>query len=146
MIGMNAHINLDLGIAAATVAPTPAELEALHADFNRINDVLARLVRIVEDAALHRSARRCSGSPTRHRGGADLRLRLERGARRGVEAGAGSGGRAREAWPAIVARRDALSALAARALYPLHGLAAVTARLTHGTSRATSLNIQVVAE
>src|SRR5512147_1253946 len=47
MLGMNAHINLDLGIAAATVAPTPAQLEALHADFNRINDVLARLVRIV---------------------------------------------------------------------------------------------------
>src|SRR5204863_6652854 len=33
MIGMNAHINLDLGIAAATVAPTPAQLDALQPDF-----------------------------------------------------------------------------------------------------------------
>src|SRR5687768_4780474 len=48
MLGMNAHINLDLGIAAATVAPTRPQLEALHDDFNRINDVLARLVKIVE--------------------------------------------------------------------------------------------------
>ena len=43
LLGMNAHINLDLGIAAARTAPG-AELEALHADFNRINGVLASLV------------------------------------------------------------------------------------------------------
>ncbi len=43
LLGMNAHINLDLGIAAARTAPGPA-LEGLHADFNRINQVLARLV------------------------------------------------------------------------------------------------------
>lgn len=41
--GMNAHINLDLGIAAATVAPG-AELTALEQDFKTINAVLARLV------------------------------------------------------------------------------------------------------
>jgi len=43
LLGMNAHINLDLGIAAAAAAPG-AELESLHNDFNRINDVLANLV------------------------------------------------------------------------------------------------------
>lgn len=43
LIGMNAHINLDLGIAAATVAPG-AELAALQGDFNTINSVLGRLV------------------------------------------------------------------------------------------------------
>ncbi len=43
LIGMNAHINLDLGIAAATVAPG-AELAALQGDFNTINAVLGRLV------------------------------------------------------------------------------------------------------
>ena len=43
LTGMNAHINLDLGIAAATVAPG-AELAALQGDFNTINTVLARLV------------------------------------------------------------------------------------------------------
>ena len=41
--GMNAHINLDLGIAAATVAPG-AEFAALEGDFKRINAVLSRLV------------------------------------------------------------------------------------------------------
>ncbi len=43
IIGMNAHINLDLGIAAATVAPG-AELAALEEDFKTINAVLSRLV------------------------------------------------------------------------------------------------------
>ncbi len=43
LTGMSAHINLDLGIAAATVAPG-ADLAALEGDFNTINTVLGRLV------------------------------------------------------------------------------------------------------
>ena len=43
LVGMNAHINLDLGIAAAAVAPGEA-YEGLHDDFNKINAVLASLV------------------------------------------------------------------------------------------------------
>lgn len=43
LVGMNAHINLDLGIAAATVAPGP-QLSDLHSDFDLINDVLAELI------------------------------------------------------------------------------------------------------
>lgn len=39
LLGMNAHINLDLGIAAATVAKG-APLDELEADFGRINDIL----------------------------------------------------------------------------------------------------------
>jgi hypothetical protein len=46
LLGMNAHINLDLGIAAATVAPGAA-LPALHDDFLKINTVLASLVQTV---------------------------------------------------------------------------------------------------
>ena len=43
LLGINAHINLDLGIAAVrTVGPTG--LPALHDDFNRINKALADLV------------------------------------------------------------------------------------------------------
>jgi hypothetical protein len=43
LLGMNAHINLDLGIAAAeTMRGEP--LESLHDDFNRINGILASLV------------------------------------------------------------------------------------------------------
>ena len=43
LLGMNAHINLDLGIAAARTAPG-GELAAIENDFNTINDVLADLV------------------------------------------------------------------------------------------------------
>jgi len=43
LVGMNAHINLDLGIAAATVAPGPG-IDGLHSDFDMVNDVLADLI------------------------------------------------------------------------------------------------------
>lgn len=46
-LGMNAHINLDLGIAAAEVSPG-AGIDGLHGDFNRINGVLASLLPTVE--------------------------------------------------------------------------------------------------
>jgi Family of unknown function (DUF5995) len=48
LLGMNAHINLDLGIAAAEVAPGPS-LAGLEADFGRINGILASRVDGVED-------------------------------------------------------------------------------------------------
>jgi len=47
LAGMNAHINLDLGIAAARTCPG-AELQGLRGDFDRINDVLAKLTPAVE--------------------------------------------------------------------------------------------------
>ena len=43
LLGMNAHINLDLGIAAASIS-TPANIEDLQGDFNKINEVLGSLV------------------------------------------------------------------------------------------------------
>jgi len=43
LLGMNAHINYDLGIAAAETCPGAA-LESLHHDFNEINDILASLI------------------------------------------------------------------------------------------------------
>jgi uncharacterized protein DUF5995 len=46
LLGMNAHINLDLGIAAARIAPGAA-LPGLHADFLRINVILGSLVNTV---------------------------------------------------------------------------------------------------
>jgi len=47
LLGMNAHINVDLGIAAAQVAPGSA-LPALRDDFDRINGILAGLVDSVQ--------------------------------------------------------------------------------------------------
>jgi hypothetical protein len=46
LAGMNAHIDLDLGIVACEVAK-PGPLEALHTDFNMINAVLAHQVKTV---------------------------------------------------------------------------------------------------
>ena len=47
LAGMNAHINLDLGIAAARTAPGE-ELAGLRGDFDKINDILASLTPLVE--------------------------------------------------------------------------------------------------
>jgi uncharacterized protein DUF5995 len=47
LVGINAHINLDLGIAAAQTAPGD-QLPGLQTDFNGINTVLAELVSTVE--------------------------------------------------------------------------------------------------
>jgi hypothetical protein len=43
LVGINAHINFDLGIAAQAVAPGNA-LPALKTDFNRINDILGDMI------------------------------------------------------------------------------------------------------
>lgn len=48
LMGMNAHINLDLGIAATEISKgkNPADLQN---DFNRINEILSSLVHEVQD-------------------------------------------------------------------------------------------------
>jgi hypothetical protein len=49
MAGINAHIALDLGIAAQSIG-SPAQVRALREDFNRINGVLASQVNgVVQD-------------------------------------------------------------------------------------------------
>jgi hypothetical protein len=48
LLGMNAHINLDLGITAAEVAPGAA-IHGLKNDFDLINQVLSELVDDVQD-------------------------------------------------------------------------------------------------
>lgn len=48
LLGMNAHINLDLGIAAATVA-RGADFEKLKKDFDKINDILIELLEEVQE-------------------------------------------------------------------------------------------------
>ncbi|MFG2133529.1 DUF5995 family protein [Streptomyces sp. NPDC048751] len=49
LLGVNAHINLDLAVAAARTAPGEA-IHALRRDFLLINDILARVVLAVEDS------------------------------------------------------------------------------------------------
>ncbi|HEX9938762.1 MAG TPA: DUF5995 family protein [Longimicrobium sp.] len=48
LVGMNAHINLDLGVAAARVAGPGGAINGLRGDFDKINDVLAKLTPVVE--------------------------------------------------------------------------------------------------
>ena len=48
LIGMNAHINLDLGIAAAEIAYGD-EIESLHHDFDQINLILNNLIEKVKN-------------------------------------------------------------------------------------------------
>jgi len=48
LIGMNAHINLDLGIAAAEVSRNK-NLNDLENDFNKINEILSSLVNEVQN-------------------------------------------------------------------------------------------------
>jgi len=43
LLGINAHINLDLGVTAAELGG-PSSLDALRVDFDAVNDVLAELV------------------------------------------------------------------------------------------------------
>lgn len=47
LLGINAHINLDLGVAAAEVSKG-SELGALQRDFDTINDILATRVGVVQ--------------------------------------------------------------------------------------------------
>jgi hypothetical protein len=49
LLGMNAHINLDLAVAAAEVAPGSA-IHGLAADFRQINKILYEQVEDVQDA------------------------------------------------------------------------------------------------
>jgi len=49
LLGINTHINLDLAIAAAQVAPGSA-IDALEEDFNRINNVIATLMDDVQES------------------------------------------------------------------------------------------------
>jgi hypothetical protein len=49
MLGMNAHILLDLGIAAAQVCPG-AQIKQIENDFNKINEVLMELLDVMQDA------------------------------------------------------------------------------------------------
>lgn len=48
LVGMNAHINLDLGIAAAEVSKGQ-DIQNLHGDFNKINEILSSLVNEVQN-------------------------------------------------------------------------------------------------
>jgi hypothetical protein len=148
LLGMNAHINLDLGIASATLAETPAALQALWPDFKRINDVLARLVIVVEDELgqiAPRLKRIEDFAPSLEDKVFDFGMDAARDfawalAEHLVATPPGG-------WPEIIAARDAEVARVGRGLFPLSGLVGDVARWVHETENAdVRYNIQIVAE
>jgi hypothetical protein len=151
MLGMNAHINLDLGVAAATVAPTPAELESLKPDFLMINKILGRLLGVVElqlgqiCPRFNRAQRLTFFAPHLE----DTLFGFGMGAARDlawllaqqlVAAGEGQ-------WASVIAGRDAETAIVGQTLYPLHGFANQVARWIHASEcNDIRQNIQIIAE
>ena len=147
LLGMNAHINLDLGIAAAMIAPTPAELTLLWPDFKKINEILARLVGVVEVELGQISPRLSRVEEFAPRQEGKLFAFGIDAARDLAWALAGELVQAeRTQWEAIISRRDATAALAGKALYPLHGVAGEICRWIHAEeSTDVPHNIQILA-
>lgn len=148
LVGMNAHINLDLGIAAATVAPTPDELQALWPDFKTINAVLSRLVKVVEDELgeisprLERIEEIAPGLEDRV---FDFGIDVARDVAWALATELSN--TPRDGWNAVIDARDGIVAEAGRALYPLHGIPGFVQSWIHGAeSTDIRYNIQVVAE
>ncbi|HEX2211083.1 MAG TPA: DUF5995 family protein [Longimicrobium sp.] len=148
LVGMNAHINLDLGIAAATVAPSPEALESLWPDFKMINQVLSRLVIVVEDELgeisprLKRIEEIAPGLEDRL---FDFGIDVARDFAWSLAKDLGT--TAPGGWDAIIAERDAEVAALGRALYPLHGIPGhVQNWIRAAESTDIRYNIQVVAE
>jgi Family of unknown function (DUF5995) len=151
MLGMNAHINLDLGIAAATAAPTPEELESLKPDFLTINRILGRLLGVVE-LELGQICPRFSRAQRLTFFAPHLEDRLfgfGMGAARDLAwlfaeqlVAAGVGNR-----ESVIAKRDAETAIVGRTLYPLHGFADHVASWIHASEcEDIRTNIQIIAE
>jgi len=151
MLGMNAHINLDLGIAAATVAPTPQELQSLKPDFMTINDLLGRLLGVVE-LELGQICPRFSRAQRLTFFAPHLEERLF---------GFGMGAARDLAWlfaeqlvsaneadrEHLIAKRDAETAVVGRTLYPLRGFAGHVARWIQASEcKEVRTNIQIIAE
>ena len=49
VMAINAHVNLDLGVVTGTAVP-PSKLDGFHADFDRINDILASVIPLARNA------------------------------------------------------------------------------------------------
>ncbi|HEX8558532.1 MAG TPA: DUF5995 family protein [Pyrinomonadaceae bacterium] len=150
MLGMNAHINLDLGVAAAEVAPTPAELASLKPDFMKINEILGRLLGVVE-LELGQICPRFSRAQRLTFFAPNLEERLfgfGMGAARDLawllaEQIVAAGAARRES---VIAGRDAETAVVGRSLYPLRGFAARVAGWIHASEcRDVRANIQIIS-
>ena len=131
LLGMNVHINLDLGIASAQVAPGD-EIHGLRADFDAINDVLAGLIQKIQDDLNRISPLyRFVDDVSRHRGPDRHQLQHRPRPRRSLEAGHLPRGRRGPAAQQRITEHDRLVAGAGR-----HHPAARTAAVERAARRA----------
>jgi hypothetical protein len=110
LVGINAHINLDLGIAAATVAPG-SELAGLRSDFDLINDILGDLVGGFMDAVDAVSP--WIGLLDRIGGRTDqalVRFSIDIARRRAWELAVDLAGAEASVWPDTISSRDSATA------------------------------------
>ena len=147
LLGMNAHINLDLGIAAAEIAEDKAGLASLRNDFLQINKVLSRLVDVVKVELAEVSPRigqleRFGPALQEHI--FDFGMAAARDGAWGLAERLIAAPKAD--WPAIIAAQDDLIANLGRALYPLRGPASLAADwIRDEESTNVRMNIQVIA-
>ena len=114
LLGINAHINLDLGVAAAEIAPGEA-LEDLRHDFDRINEILFSMVAQVEHAIGEVSPwiawlERVGGKA----GDAIVRFSLSVARQGAWRLASRLAPREHSAWPPLIERRDQNSVKIAR--------------------------------
>ncbi len=116
LLGMNAHIYLDLGIAAAEAAPGPA-YAALQNDFRRINDILFEQLDPTENRVGEHSP--WLGLADYLLGSWDewlAKLALQWLRESAWEFGASLAKSDREGWPELIRERDAMVAKVARGI------------------------------
>jgi hypothetical protein len=143
LTGMNAHINLDLGIAAATVAPGD-QLADLQSDFNTINDVLSRLVGSFVDDVEHFSPWiRLLGRIGDRSQGVIIKFSIDRARDEAWELAESLAAAPQDRWPQIIQDRDLVVARFGQFLQnpgtflPI-GLLIIRARETNDVARVIS--------
>jgi len=122
MLGMNAHINFDLGIATAQMARSPEGLKSLHDDYLILNEILWRFTNVMEVSLSEISPRLgkiIHVAPMLEAVMYDFGIFVARewAWEMAVELVTEP-----ENWDAIVARRDAQVTAIGKALFPLPGL------------------------
>ena len=151
ILGMNAHINLDLGVAAAEIGATPEGLRSLKPDFITINEILGRLFAVVE-LELRQICPRFSRAQrlTFFVPGLEEKLfGFGIGKARDLAwllaeqvVAAGDGGR-----ESVIAKRDAETAVVGKTFYPLYGFAnRVAGYLKASECADIRANIQIISE
>jgi hypothetical protein len=143
-LGISAHINLDLGIAAATIAPGFA-IASLQGDFDRINSILARLVGAVQLALGEVSPRFRTIDAIQTAEDKLFDFTLDKARAEAWSFAQTLAAAPQERWGGLIAERDAVVAALGECILKPSALAApVIAWVRAAESKDTTQNIQVM--